>query len=273
MDGLPARGPAVRELGLALPPARMPVRRGTRPLKRWRYVGVYTRELMVCVGDARVGPIPMRWWAVALPDGRLYERTTTGRRGGVSVDPGRVLVETGGVRIELELDEGDGTETVSPAGKHYIWTRKQACVPVRGTVRLIDGSKHRIDGPQGFVDDSAGYHPRRTSWRWSAGVGTSEDGRSVGWNLVEGVNDSAQGSERRLWLDGEPRELEPAPFAPDLSAVGGLRFSEWSAREDHTNLLAFRSDYRQPFGTFVGEVGGVRLREGYGVMEEHDVRW
>lgn len=273
MDGLPARGPAVRELGLALPPARMPVRRGTRPLKRWRYVGVYTRELMVCVGDARVGLIPMRWWAVALPDGRLYERTTTGRRGGVSVDPGRVLVETGGVRIELELDEGDGTETVSPAGKHYIWTRKQACVPVRGTVRLIDGSKYRIDGPQGFVDDSAGYHPRRTSWRWSAGVGTSEDGRSVGWNLVEGVNDSAQGSERRLWLDGEPRELEPAPFAPDLSAVGGLRFSEWSAREDHTNLLAFRSDYRQPFGTFVGEVGGVRLREGYGVMEEHDVRW
>ena len=55
--------------------------------------------------------------------------------------------------------------------------------------------------------------------------------------------------------------------------MGGLRFTEWSAREDHTNLLLFRSDYRQPFGTFEGEVGGVRLREGYGVMEQHDVRW
>jgi hypothetical protein len=184
-----------------------------------------------------------------------------------------VLVETAGVRIELELDEGDGTETVSPAGRHYIWTRKQACVPVRGTVRLDGLEERRIDGPHGFVDDSAGYHPRRTSWRWSAGVGTSEDGRPLAWNLVEGVNDSAQGSERRLWLDGEPRELDPAPFAPDLSAVGGLRFSEWSAREDHTILLLLRSDYRQPFGTFEGEVGGVSLREGYGVMEEHDVRW
>ena len=254
-------------------PARMPVLRGTRPLKRWRCVGVYTSDLMLCVGHARVGPIPMRWWAVALPDGTLYERTTTGRRGGVSLDPGRVRVDADGLAIDLELEERNGTETVSAAGKHHTWTRKQAGVPVRGTVRLGDGSERRIDGPHGFVDDSAGYHPRHSAWRWSAGVGTSEDGRSVGWNLVEGVNDAAQGSERRLWLDGEPRELDPAPFAPDLSSVGGLRFTEWSAREDHTNLLLFRSDYRQPFGTFEGEVGGVRLRDGYGVMEEHDVRW
>ena len=37
-----------------LPPVRMPSRRGTRPLKRWRYVGVYGPELMLCVGSARV---------------------------------------------------------------------------------------------------------------------------------------------------------------------------------------------------------------------------
>ena len=272
MDGLPARGSAVRRLGLALPPGRMPPRRGARPLKRWRYVGVYTPELMLCVGEAQVGPIPMRWWAVALPDGSLHERTTSAR-GGVTLKPGRVQVSTLGAYIDLHLDEGGGVETTSPAGKHYIWTRKQACVPVRGTVRLDGGEEHPIDGPHAFVDESAGYHPQRTAWRWSAGVGTSEDGRTVGWNLVDGVHDSAHDSERTLWLDGEPRELDAAAFAPDLSAVGGLHFSEWSAREDHTNLLAFRSDYRQPFGTFVGEVGGVRLREGYGVMEQHDVRW
>ena len=35
-----------------------------------------------------------------------------------------------------------------------------------------------------------------------------------------------------------------------------------------------RSRYRQPFGTFEGELpGGFRLAEGYGVMEEHDVLW
>ena len=63
-------------------------------------------------------------------------------------------------------------------------------------------------------------------------------------------------------------------FAADLSAVGELRFEEWSAREDHTNLLLFRSDYRQPFGTFSGELpGGPELSEGYGVMESHEVFW
>lgn len=272
MTGLPARGPAVRELGLALPPGRMPAWRGMRPLKRWRYVGVYTSELMLCVGEARVGPIPTRWWAVALPDGSLTQRTTTGR-GGVHLEHGRVQVSAAGARIDLELDEGEGVETASPAGEHYIWTRKQACVPVQGTVRLDGAEEHRIDGPHGFVDESAGYHSRHTAWRWSAGRGTSDDGRRVGWNLVEGVHDAPRSSERTLWLDGEPRELEPAAFAADLSAVGGLRFTEWAAREDHTNLLLFRSDYRQPFGTFEGEVGGVRLTEGYGVMEHHDVRW
>jgi hypothetical protein len=63
-------------------------------------------------------------------------------------------------------------------------------------------------------------------------------------------------------------------FAADLSRVGGLRFSEWSAREDHTNRLLIRSDYRQPFGSFGGQLpGGLALDSGYGVMEWHDVRW
>ena len=40
------------------------------------------------------------------------------------------------------------------------------------------------------------------------------------------------------------------------------------------NLLLMRSDYRQPFGTFAGTLpGGIELAEGYGVMEQHDVRW
>jgi hypothetical protein len=35
-----------------------------------------------------------------------------------------------------------------------------------------------------------------------------------------------------------------------------------------------RSDYRQPFGSFSGELpGGLELESGYGVMEWHDVRW
>lgn len=269
---LPSRGPAVRALGLALPPAPMPIRAGARPLKRWLYVGVYTAELMLCMGEARVGPIPQRWWAVAMPDGTLRERTTISRAG-VEIDRTGVRVRSRGIEVELTLGEREPVEVVSPAGGSYIWTRKQAAVPCVGTVS-IDGRAFRIDGDCALVDESAGYHDRHTRWRWSAGVGRSEDGRRVGWNLVDGIHDAPQRSERTVWVDGEPREVGQVGFAPDLSAVAGLRFTEWSAREDNTNLLWLRSVYRQPFGAFAGELpGGLALAEGYGVMESHDVRW
>src|SRR2546421_138933 len=45
-------------------------------------------------------------------------------------------------------------------------------------------------------------------------------------------------------------------------------------RAGRDSLLLVRSVYRQPFGTFSGELpGGVALAEGYGVMEEHEAWW
>ena len=268
----------MRALGLALPPARMPRMRGARPLKRWRYVGYYSSELMLCAADARIGPVPQRWWAVALPDGSLRGKTTIGR-GGVDVSGSRVRVNADDVQIDLTLEESGGLEIASPAGHNgnYIWTRKQADVPVRGSL-VMDGRRREIDGVA-FIDDSAGYHPRHTAWMWSAGNALTSDGRAVAWNLVTGIHDASHDSERTLWVDGVPQELGPVAFAPDLSSVtfqegGGLDFTEWSAREEHMNMLLMRSDYRQPFGTFKGMLpGGIEVAEGYGVMEQHDVWW
>lgn len=221
----------------------MPLMKSGRPLKRWRWIGVFGPEQMLCVGDARVAGIPQRWWARALPDGTLHEGS-------------------GGAPFELSLKEGEGVEVVSPHGSSYIWTRKQANVPVTGAPG------------EAFVDDSAGYHARHTTWYWSAGSGRLLDGRRVAWNLVDGVHDAPEASERTVWVEGEPREAGPVEFAPDLSKVGGLQFSAWSTREHHTRRGPFRSDYRQPFGTFRGELpGGLELAEGYGVMEWHDALW
>jgi Protein of unknown function (DUF2804) len=250
------------------PPARMPLLRRGRPLKRWRYVAVYRPDVMVCVGDARVAGIPQHWWAIALPDGTLIEGS-----GGIELTPGCVRVGAGEVEISLALEEGPGVEVVSPSGRAWIWTRKQAPVPARGVVRA--GSRTwTVDGPDAFIDDSAGYHERHTVWRWSAGIGRGVGGEHVAWNLVTGVHDAPSASERTVWVDGEPAEVGPVDFADDLSRVGDLTFTRWSAREDHTRRLFFRSDYLQPFGSFEGELpGGVRLESGYGVMEWHDVRW
>jgi Protein of unknown function (DUF2804) len=241
-----------------------PLRAG-RPLKRWRYLAVFTPDVMLCVGDGRVAGIRQRWWAVALPDGTLVE----GRRG-VELGPGRARVR--GV-LDLALAEPEGLEVVSPHGRSYIWTRKHAPVHVRGRVSAA-GRSWELDGDHGFVDVSAGYHARHTAWRWSGGVGRTEDGRQVVWNIIDGVHDAPTSSERTVWVDGEPRELPPQEFATDLSSVGGLRFREWSARESSLNLIVVRNRYRQPFGEFSGELPcGLRLAEGYGVMEEHDVHW
>jgi hypothetical protein len=272
MSVRPVRGPEVRRLGLRLPPARMAPLHRRRPLKRWRYVGVFGPELILCVGDARVAGVPQRWWALAFPDGTLLERTTA-RRVNRAPAPGWVLIQEGDVQIELAFTETAGVEVVSPHGDGWIWTRKQAGVPVRGKV-TAGGREWPVDGPLGFVDDSAGYHARHTRWRWSAGVGRSRGGEDVAWNLVDGVHDDPGASERTVWVDGEPREVPPQRFADDLSRVDELSFAEWSTREDHTRRGPFRSHYRQPFGTFSGSLpGGLELESGYGVMEWHDVRW
>jgi len=255
----------------------MPRRLGTRPLKRWRYVGAYGPELMLCVGDARVGPVPQRFWAVAFPDGTIRDRTTIGR-GGVRIDGSRVRVASSGVVIDLTVDEDGGVATTHPNGDGgYVWTRKQAGIRARGTVR-VDGREYGIDC-EGAIDDTAGYHERHTAWKWSTGVGRDRDGRRIGWNLVSGVNDGDTGSERAIWVDGEPFEPDPVTFADDLSSIAfgsgeALRFPEWASREDDTNVLVMRSSYRQPFGTFTGALpGGIEVAQGFGVMESHDVRW
>jgi hypothetical protein len=272
MGRLPVRGSAVRELGLPLPPDRLPLLRGGRPLKRWRYVGIYRPDVMLCVGDAHVAGLPRRWWAVALPDGRLVERAGA-RRTGAEVAPGRVLVTSPSVKLELELDESAGVEVASPSGGGWIWTRKQACVPVRGHLS-VSGHDWSLAGDDAFIDDSAGYHARHTTWRWSAGIGRARSGERVAWNLVEGIHDAPEASERSVWVDGEPREVGPQPFAPDLSSVGALRFRTWAVRAERTNRLLVRSRYQQPFGTFSGELpGGLVLESGQGVMEWHDVHW
>ena len=277
MVDLPRSGAAVRELGLPLPPARMPLVRAGRPLKRWRYVGVYGPELMLCAAEVRIGPLRQQWWATARPDGALLGRTSL-RSAGVRLDGGRMRVTSPPVRIELELAESSGREVVHASGpRGFVWTRKQAGIPARGFAEL-DGRRFDVDG-EAVVDETAGYHARRTTWYWSAGVGRTDGGERVAWNLVSGVNDRPHDSERAVWVDG--REVEPAPvrFAEDLSGLafadgGELRFTEWAAREEHTNLVLIRSSYRQPFGTFEGELpGGVRLERAFGVMEWHDVRW
>jgi Protein of unknown function (DUF2804) len=265
--------------------------RGSRPLKRWRYVGIFCEELMGCVATVQIGPARQSFWALKLRgENGMRERTRLLRRhaavelsegqapGGISSHTGRVRVQGVGVALDLLLEEQAGIEVVCPHGRAEIWTRKQAGCAAHGTLALDGGSPRSLEA-LAVIDDTAGHHARQTEWRWTAGVGESPDGIALGWNLVVGVNDPARGSERAVWVAGEPHEAPPVSFAPDLSQVrcedgSELYFRAEAERARKDNLLIVRSDYRAQFGGFSGILpGGIPLAHGRGVVEHHRARW
>jgi Protein of unknown function (DUF2804) len=277
LDALPYRGtfgqPRPPELAhLTLPPNAMPSHDGTRPLKAWRYVGVYGPEIMLCLAQARIGRARQSFWGLwDRTAQRLHQRTALGR-GGIRFEHGRAELLEPGLTVGIVLEEQPGIETVCPSGESYAWTRKQAPVRARVVIEL-QGERRAFEG-LAVIDDTAAYYPRYTHWRWSAGVGRSVDGQQLAWNLVSGVNDPPLESERTVWVNGRPREAPPCHFADDLSGVDGLRFEAEEGLSQDQNLLLVRSRYRAPFGLFSGELPeGVRLAEGFGVMEEHEVWW
>jgi len=271
--------------------------RGTRPLKRWRYVGFFDERLMACVALVQIGPARQSFWAIqckrpgegaaviAREHTRLLPRRRElqlvhgrGREHAAGREPGRVHVRDRGVDLDLWLEEEDGIEAQCRHGRGEVWTRKQAGVPARGTI-AIDGGEPREVKALAVIDDTAGHHARRTEWRWSAGVGEGPDGTALAWNLVSGINDPHVGSERAVWVAGEPREAPPVEFAGDLSRIScgdgsELRFhAEWE-RSRRDNLLILSSDYRASFGSFSGTLpGAIPIARGRGVVEHHRARW
>ena len=43
---------------------KLPLRRGGRWRKRWRYLGVFADELLLCAARVGVGPLGQTFWAV-----------------------------------------------------------------------------------------------------------------------------------------------------------------------------------------------------------------
>ena len=245
--------------------------------KRWRYVGVYGSDLMLCAARASIGPFTQTFWAVWDRDGKRILENTSLRPGGgeVRLEGNDVRIRARDVRADLTLGEGQPIEAICPSGRGWGWTQKRAGIPVGGTVE-IEGRKRAVEA-LGVDDQSAGYHQRNTNWFWSAGVGAAADGRAIAWNLVTGINDPPHNSERAVWVDGEPHEPEPVVFEGlrGVAFAGGERmaFESEAERARNENLILFRSRYRHQFGTFSGSLDGIGLAWGLGVMEEHEARW
>jgi len=216
--------------------------------KRWCWLGAFGPEAMLCVAWAQVGVARVSWWAVW--DGTALRQGYRRSWRGVRVD--RFGARVDGV-LSLRVSRGRAIE----ARTGDTWTRKTP-ISVEG---FVDG---RDFAAAGLLDESAGRHPRHTSWLWSCGVG---DG--VAWNFCDGLHDG----ENFVWVDGEPHRVD-VPAFDGLAGVGGLRFEARATRARKENLVLIASDYEQPFGTFTGSlpVAG-ELPLGWGVMERHEARW
>jgi hypothetical protein len=271
------RGPGEGRPDLPLPPARMPLRSSGQTRKRWRYVGFYSPQLMLCAARAQVGPLGQCFWALWDREGKRSYANTRLRPGSTEVrmDGAEVVIEAPELKARLLLGDSDPVEAICPSGSGWGWTCKRSGVPIGATIETPQ-RRWQLDG-HGVDDQSAGYQQRRTSWHWSAGIGRAADGRPVAWNLVEGINDPPANSERAIWIDGKPLEPAPVSFqglgAVEFAAGGLLTFTPGSERARDDNFLAFRSSYRHLFGDFKGSLDGIELAEGLGVMEQHDAVW
>ncbi len=257
----------------------MPLLREGRLRKRWRYVGVYSEEVMLCAAKVELGPLPHSFWAVWDRGGGGRYAHTRMLPGGseVELEGPSVRLRAGEVSADLELGQSEAIESVCESGERgYAWTRKRAGIEVTGTIEA-GGKTFHLDGPWAVDDVSAGYHQRHTDWLWSAGVGATADGRAVAWNLVSGINDPPRFSERAIWIDGFPHEPEPVNFdglaGVDLADGSRLDFAAESERARDDNFLLFRSRYRHQFGAFSGSLEDLELASGFGVMEEHSAVW
>ena len=274
---IPWRGPGPVRPELPLPPGPMPLRRDGQTRKRWRYVGVFGPELMLCAARAEVGPLGQSFWVMWDREGRRHDARTTLRPGSreVRMDGPSLEIDSPGLRASLRLGEIAPVESICPSGSGWGWTRKRAGVPIEGTVE-VPGKRWEI-AAFGVDDESAGYHQRHTSWHWSAGVGTATDGRALAWNLVEGVNDpprtasgrsgstASRPSPRRSPSAAWTASTSPAPTtstSPPSPATPATRTS--SSSDPATATASAPSPAPSPV---------FELAEGFGVMEQHDAVW
>ncbi len=150
----------------------MPVWREGRLRKRWRYVGFYGAEIMLCAARAQIGPFTQCFWGLWDREAdRSYEHTRMLPGGREVVLDGSVAeIHHGPVEVQLRLGEGLPIESICASGDAggWGWTRKLAGVPMRGSVSIA-GRRRAVEG-FGVDDQSAGYHQRDTAWMWSAGT-------------------------------------------------------------------------------------------------------
>jgi hypothetical protein len=152
--------------------------------------------------------------------------------------------------------------------------------------------RYPLDGGVVGLDSTHGFLARHTRWNWAMGCGRLEDGTPLGFNLVAGFNEVAEGSpgENVLFLGDQLQPIGPATFRFDaadplgslwqISTEDGtvqITFRPLHAHRDVRDLYVLRSRFLQPLGFFAGRLRfrdrEVPLEHLPGVTEDQDMLW
>lgn len=139
-------------------------------------------------------------------------------------------------------------------------------MPMEG-ILFFDGKKIGFPKRESFaiMDDHKGYYPYILKYDWVTGASFTAKGLT-GFNLTDNqVRDKERYNENCLWLGKELHLLPPVTFDRPNGVSG-----EWTIKDRHgmvdiafrpvfenplkLNLVAIKTDYYGPFGSFTGAI-------------------
>jgi hypothetical protein len=200
-------------------------------IKRWEYLGVCNNDFIFGIAVVRLGYMCNLFaYLFDRPSGRISEYDILTPGGGAASFKGTSMTgeihfERGKTKVRMISDPETITVQGSIKGelsvslsfqkveeplvcltrvglKGFNYTHKEASLPVRGTIGHKDVSWD-IHEEQSFGvhDYTLGYLARQTFWNWASGGGLDQEGRRIGFNLVQGVNETGF-TENGFWVKG-----------------------------------------------------------------------
>jgi hypothetical protein len=283
--------------------------------KRWVYVAIASDDVWIALGVVHTGYAATAFgFAYDLREKRmLHDATTLGTAFAASVADGAhasgvvarfasgrttmtfertkeglaIAARLGDLEVDATVDDRGAPPAIAAVadlgGGLFDATEKRVLASVRGRMRS-GGTEVSLDGATAGYDYTYGLLPRHTKWRWAFGLGRSNDGAAIAFNVVQGFVGEAECAaftETGVHPIAEPTFTfdVDAPMSPWRLTGDGvdLAFTPGAVHAQRTNLGLVRSRFIQPVGTFSGtlridgkDVGVSSLA---GVVEDQDVLW
>jgi len=287
-------------------------------IKRWEYLGICDKDIVFGMAVVRLGYMcnlfaylydrrnaRISEYNILTPGGGAASFAGSSQTGGVTFKSGKMVVRMtsdpesitvegsikGELSVSLSFDKyEEPLVCLTRVGLNgFNYTHKEAGIPVRGTIRH-KGETWDIREEQSFGvrDYTLGYLSRQTFWNWASGGGMDKEENRIGFNLVQGVNETGY-TENAFWVNGRIVKTDVVDFRYDdldmlkpwrIESNDGrvlLRFLPEGKRSADIHAGLIVSKFHQPFGRFEGT-----LRDGYhvwdlqnvsGFTEEHYAKW